>query len=236
MIIDFKRINHIQICIPRNQEETAKMFYCKLLGLQQIEKPEFLKKNGGFWLRIADIELHIGAEDVENKSKRHPAFEVQRLDQVKRYLQTHDVKIREDKSLPLFNRFSLFDPFNNRIELLEAKTKEELNYLGKEVTIRIDRKLGSKHPKHDLLYELNYGFVPNTMTADGAELDAYVLDKQQPLDQFSGIVKAVIRRYNDVENKLVVCSPDHRPNKAEIREKTRFQEQFFDSEISILES
>jgi len=73
--IEFKRINHIQICIPKNKEDEARKFYCGLLGLEEIEKPEDLKKNGGFWLKIADIELHIGTEDQINKSKRHPAFE-----------------------------------------------------------------------------------------------------------------------------------------------------------------
>lgn len=74
--IDFKNLNHIQICIPTGREAEARAFYCGLLGLPEIEKPDDLKKNGGFWLSIAGIELHIGIEDVIAKSKRHPAFEV----------------------------------------------------------------------------------------------------------------------------------------------------------------
>lgn len=126
MEINFKRLNHIQICIPKNKEEEAKLFYCGLLGLEEIEKPEYLKKNGGFWLKIADIELHIGTEDFINESKRHPAFEVEKLDDIKSVLEKNGVRIKQDKSLPKFNRFSFYDPFNNRIELLEAKTSEEL--------------------------------------------------------------------------------------------------------------
>jgi inorganic pyrophosphatase len=49
------------------------------------------------------------------------------------------------------------------------------DYLGKIVTITIDRSLHSKHPKHGFVYELNYGFVPNTTAPDGEELDAYIL-------------------------------------------------------------
>lgn len=126
MEINFKRLNHIQICIPKNKEEEAKLFYCGLLGLEEIEKPKYLKKNGGFWLKIADIELHIGTEDFINESKRHPAFEVEKLDDIKSVLEKNGVRIKQDKSLPKFNRFSFYDPFNNRIELLEAKTSEEL--------------------------------------------------------------------------------------------------------------
>ena len=82
MKIIFKRMNHIQVCIPKDAEEKARKFYCGLLGLGEIEKPEDLKKNGGFWLKIADIELHIGTEDVKNISKRHPAFEVENLEAI----------------------------------------------------------------------------------------------------------------------------------------------------------
>jgi len=121
MKITFKRLNHVQICIPKGAEVDARKFYCDLLGLEEIEKPEDLKKNGGFWLKIADIELHIGAEDAKNTSKRHPAFEVENLEATKTYLNAAGVRIKEDNPLPKFSRFSFYDPFNNRIELLEKK-------------------------------------------------------------------------------------------------------------------
>jgi len=121
MKIKFIKLNHIQLCIPKNSEEEARAFYCGLLELEEIEKPEFLKKNGGFWLKIADIELHIGTEDLTNESKRHPAFEVTELNRIKTALIAKGIKIRESQSLPNYNRFSFYDPFNNRIELLEAK-------------------------------------------------------------------------------------------------------------------
>ena len=96
MKIKFIRLNHVQICIPKNKEEEARKFYCELLGLEEIEKPEYLKKNGGFWLKIADIELHIGAEDIENKSKRHPAFEVEELEKIKASASTTETSATEN--------------------------------------------------------------------------------------------------------------------------------------------
>lgn len=75
--------------------------------------------------------MHIGTENLENKSKRHPAFEIKGLEKIKQLLKSKGVKIREDKSLPKFKRFSLYDPFNNRIELLEEKTNEELESEGR---------------------------------------------------------------------------------------------------------
>lgn len=60
------------------------------------------------------------------------------------------------------------------------------DYLGKNVSIVIDRKLGTKHPKHGFIYMVNYGYVPNTISGDGEELDAYLLGVFEPVDEFIG--------------------------------------------------
>lgn len=114
-----KRLDHIQICIPIGAEEQAKQFYVEVLGLEEIEKPDTLKPNGGLWFKVADIQLHIGVEAEQNKSKRHPAFEVEDLEGVKQHLQSKGVKVKEETAIPGINRFSFLDPFGNRIEFLE---------------------------------------------------------------------------------------------------------------------
>ena len=67
------------------------------------------------------------------------------------------------------------------------------NFLGKIVTVKMDRPLGTKHPKHDFVYPVNYGFIPNTVSGDGEELDAYVLGPTVPWDTFTGYVCVIIR-------------------------------------------
>jgi catechol 2,3-dioxygenase-like lactoylglutathione lyase family enzyme len=119
MDIHFKRLNHVQLCVPFGEEKSAREFYTRVLGLLEIEKPDVLKPNGGLWLKIADIQLHIGVEEVQGKSKRHPAFEVEGLGLIREHLQKHQVRIKEEPPLPGVNRFSFFDPFGNRIELME---------------------------------------------------------------------------------------------------------------------
>ena len=122
MNIRIKRIDHLQISIPAGSELSAKKFYTEILGLTEIEKPEALKANGGLWFEIGDIQLHLGIEDNPGKVKRHPAFEVEDLEHSKNYLQACGVEIREEIPIPGVNRFSFFDPFGNRIELLTKRS------------------------------------------------------------------------------------------------------------------
>lgn len=105
------------------------------------------------------------------------------------------------------------------------------DYLGKNVSIVIDRKLGTKHPKHGFIYMVNYGYVPNTVSGDGEELDAYLLGVFEPVDEFVGRVIAVIHRTNDDDDKLVVVPEDKGYSDEAIRALTEFQEQYFESVI-----
>lgn len=103
-------------------------------------------------------------------------------------------------------------------------------YLGKIVNVTMDRPLGSKHPKHGFIYEVNYGFIPNTISGDGEELDAYVLGEHKPLKEFEGEVIAIIHRTND-DDKLVVVAKGKNYTDEQIRALTEFQEQWFTSVI-----
>ena len=122
MKIHVKRLDHVQICIPFGAEEEARAFYTALLGFTEIEKPEALKANGGLWYRVGDIELHIGVENRDGyNSKSHPAFEVENIDEVRRYLEENGVPTKDEKPIPGVKRFSFRDPFHNRIEFLSKR-------------------------------------------------------------------------------------------------------------------
>ena len=104
-------------------------------------------------------------------------------------------------------------------------------YLGKNVIVEIDRQLGTRHPKHGFMYMLNYGFIPNTVSGDGEELDAYVVGEFEPVETFSGKVIAIIHRKNDDDDKLIVAPNEKNYSDDAIRALTEFQERFFDSVI-----
>lgn len=104
-------------------------------------------------------------------------------------------------------------------------------FLNKIITVKIDRPLGSKHPKHNYIYPLNYGFVPNTISGDNEEIDCYVLGIHDPVDTFTGKCIAIIHRLNDDDDKLIITSENKNFTDSEIRVLTDFQEKFFESEI-----
>lgn len=104
-------------------------------------------------------------------------------------------------------------------------------FLGKVVVAKIDRPAGTKHPKHDFIYPINYGYVPGTKAPDGKELDAYVLGVSKPLNEFKGKCIAIIHRMNDDDDKLVLVGNDKSFTDEEIKQLTHFQEQWFKSEI-----
>ncbi len=106
-----------------------------------------------------------------------------------------------------------------------------LDYLGKEVEVVMDRPMGSKHPKHGFVYPFNYGYIPNTISGDGEELDAYVLGVFKPVEKYSGVVKAIIHRTNDNDDKLIVLPKDKDYTIEQIKVLVEFQEMYFTSEI-----
>jgi len=100
-------------------------------------------------------------------------------------------------------------------------------FLSKEVEVTFDRPLGSKHPEHDFIYEINYGYIQGVKAPDGEYLDAYYLGTDQPLKKAKGIVKAIIHRLDDDDDKLVVMPKDIEMSDEEIEKTTNFQEKWF---------
>ncbi len=101
-----------------------------------------------------------------------------------------------------------------------------------KVTVIVDRPIGSHHPNHeDLIYPINYGYVPGIMAADGDAQDAYILGVDRPIQAFTGKLIAIIHRKNDVEDKWVVAPDGFTFTADEICAATYFQEQFFDIEL-----
>ncbi|MFA5532289.1 MAG: inorganic diphosphatase [Candidatus Shapirobacteria bacterium] len=105
------------------------------------------------------------------------------------------------------------------------------SFLNQIIEVVIDKQLGYIYSEYKTLFEVNYGFIPNTIAPDGKELDAYVLKVDKPLEKFTGRVVAIIHRLNDDDDKLIVIPDGETITDEEINKLTNFQEQFFKHEI-----
>jgi inorganic pyrophosphatase len=109
------------------------------------------------------------------------------------------------------------------------------DWLGRTVDIVVDRPLGSAHPRQpDVVYPINYGYIPGTMAPDGHPIDVYVLGVDHPLKRCAAEVVAVIRRRDDVEDKIVAAMSGEWDEES-IKRATDFQERYFDSWIALPE-
>ncbi|WP_026688530.1 VOC family protein [Alteribacter aurantiacus] len=120
MPFEFKRIDHVQLAAPKGSEEEARRFFAGVLGFEEVEKPEVLRKRGGAWFEFGSIQVHIGVEESFSPAKKaHPAFEIDNLDGLIEHLDHHAVSYKKDEDLPGAKRIYLDDPFGNRLEILE---------------------------------------------------------------------------------------------------------------------
>lgn len=119
--IGILEINHVQVSIPVGSEKEARAFYCGVLGLLEIEKPDVLKANGGLWLQVGTKQVHLGCENNSGRvnTKSHVAYEVQDIDELRRIFTSDGITVFENTQIVGFKRFDVRDPFGNRIEFME---------------------------------------------------------------------------------------------------------------------
>lgn len=114
-------IDHVQIAMPAGEEEKARLFYVELMGFTENPKPPELAKRGGAWFQSGNVQIHLGVEsDFRPARKAHPAFLVEDLDALMARVQ--EAGYETDMSQPPlegYKRAHVFDPFGNRIELME---------------------------------------------------------------------------------------------------------------------
>jgi catechol 2,3-dioxygenase-like lactoylglutathione lyase family enzyme len=114
-------VDHIQLAMPTGQEQAARAFYNGVLGMQELPKPAALAARGGAWFQAGEVILHLGVEiDFKPARKAHPGLLV---DDLQAFLSACRAKnLETDTSQPAldgYQRAHVFDPFGNRIELLE---------------------------------------------------------------------------------------------------------------------
>jgi hypothetical protein len=114
-------VHHAQITIPLGTEVKAREYYCVLLGLREIAKPQSLTGRGGFWMQFGEFQIHVGTEDGFDRlhTKAHLAYQVSSLSEMRSILTSAGYEVLEGIPVPGMIRFESRDPFGNRIEFLE---------------------------------------------------------------------------------------------------------------------
>ena len=116
-----QRIEHVQLAMPTGEEDAARRFYAQALGMTEVPKPEVLAKRGGCWFEDGPVRVHLGVQnDFRPATKAHPAFVVDNLQTLRTRLHDAGFPCEGDKPLEGFDRTYVYDPFGNRIELMEV--------------------------------------------------------------------------------------------------------------------
>lgn len=120
---------------------------------------------------------------------------------------------------------------------LKERHAQVEGYLGKELTIEIDRPIGYIHHKGEktLVYPINYGYVPGVLGGDGEELDVFLVGVEEPVSSFTGRIIGIVYRADDVEDKLVMAPPEKSFSAKEIARTVYFQEKYYKTTIRALD-
>lgn len=111
-------LDHVQLAMPRGEEERARAFYSGVLRLTEVAKPE--ADRGGCWFVAGAAHIHLGVEDGFAPAKKaHPALLVDDLDGLVRRLEAAGVTFAPGRPLAGYARGDIADPFGNRLELMQ---------------------------------------------------------------------------------------------------------------------
>ena len=116
----FTAVDHVQLAMPRGQEERARAFYRDLLGMSELPKPPELANRGGCWFASGDVQLHLGVEDdFRAARKAHPGLRCTNFEALVHQLRSAGIEVTEDNATEARRAF-IHDPFGNRIELIRG--------------------------------------------------------------------------------------------------------------------
>lgn len=108
--------------MPAGGEDEARWFYGELLGLTEVPKPAPLATRGGCWFFGPGVALHLGADaEFRPARKAHVALLVDDLGGLRSTLDAAGATTKDDDAPIGVRRFYAFDPFGNRLELVDRR-------------------------------------------------------------------------------------------------------------------
>ena len=111
------QIDHVSVVITN--VERSRRFYRDLLGLREINKPrtfDFVV----LWFDLGNQHLHLMLKDQpDTRGPRHFALRVADAAAARTYFAARDVRSEETTPIPGADRFFIYDPDGNRIEIIQ---------------------------------------------------------------------------------------------------------------------
>ena len=113
-------LDHVQLAMPAGREADASSFYAGVLGFSERERPANLAARGGCWFELGSVKVHLGVDrDFRAATKAHPAFLVRDVREFALRIEAAGHRVVVDEPLEGYNRLYVYDPFGNRIELMQ---------------------------------------------------------------------------------------------------------------------
>ena len=117
-------LDHVQVAMPAGREAEARRFYAELLGIPEVPKPPALAARGGAWFEGEGVKLHCGVDpDFRPARKAHPGLLVDDLPALVARLRAAGHEVDETSHERGPHAF-VFDPFGNRVELVQRQGRE----------------------------------------------------------------------------------------------------------------
>ncbi len=118
--MSLRSMDHVLLAMPANREAEARAFYQDLLGIPEVRKPDHLARRGGCWFELGTVKIHLGVEkEFRPARKAHPAFLVEDVHALTAKVAAAGYQVSEDEPLAGYERKYIYDPFGNRIELMQ---------------------------------------------------------------------------------------------------------------------
>jgi len=119
--VEYLGYEHVLLAMPDGEERRAREFYVDVLGFTEIVRPESLGGRGGGWFSAGPVMLHLGVEkDFRAARMAHPALLVSALAPLVARCEAAGYPIEPAVELPGFDRVHVYDPFGNRLELMQT--------------------------------------------------------------------------------------------------------------------
>jgi len=109
-------IDHVSVIIT--DVERSRRFYRDVLGLKEMAKPKSFDFVA-LWFDLGNQQLHLLLKEKPDlKSARHFALGVEDVPAARTYFRDKGIPTEETTVIPGADRFFVYDPDSNRIEII----------------------------------------------------------------------------------------------------------------------